>query len=453
MGCGKCDKEDREDAMPIRAAIFDCDGTLLDSMPMWTETCVALLQSYGVADAERVFAEHESLDMDKKCYWYHDHLGIGTSGEALYRELWAMVERAYAERVKPFEGCAAFLEELRAAGVRMVIASSTPTELLRFALEAHGLLGYFDELVFAGDVGRGKEYPDVYLAAQERLETSRTETWVFEDAPFGVRSAARVGFPVVALFNDHDGRDEAFLERWATVVALGYEGLHIADLAACQPHVLHALVVAGSPEPSSSELVARLANEANYVVAADAGVDVLRAAGVTPDAFCGDADSASAEARVWAETTADDIERYPSEKDDTDLGLAIDRAREEAERRGACLRLTVTCAAGGRPDHMLGVWGVLARHADAAPRMVEDGFECRILSREGEPTWQRPGKVGDTVSAIALLGEAQVSETGFRWELDHATLAPLSDLGISNKVTCDECAVTCHSGILAVFAV
>ena len=144
--------------------------------------------------------------------------------------------------------------------------------------------------------------------------------------------------------------------------------------------------------------------------------------------------------------------RYPVEKDDTDLGLAIACAHEEAERRGACLRLTVTCASGGRPDHALAVWGLLARHAEAAPRVAEDGFECRILSREGCPTWRRPTDVGHTVSAIALLGEAQVSESGFRWELDRATLSPLSDLGVSNKVVAEDCVVTCHSGTLAVFA-
>ncbi len=439
--------------MPVRGAIFDCDGTILDSMPMWTETCVELLRNYGVADAERIFAEHESLDMDKKCYWYHDHLGIGSSGDALYRELWAMVEQAYAERVAPFEGCAAFLQELRSAGVSMVIASSTPTEMLRYALGAHGLLEYFDEIIFAGDVGRGKEHPDVYLAAQERLGTPRGETWVFEDAPFGVRSAARVGFPVVAILNDHDGRDESFLQTWATVVSYGYEGLSLASLHDLQPKTFGALIVGGSPEPSSAELVRRLAQKAEYVIAADAGADVLMAAGVTPDLFCGDEDSVSDAVRCWAEANAGFVERYPAEKDDSDLGLAFSLARREAERRGACMRVVVTCVSGGRPDHALGVWGVLARHADVAPRVVEDGFECRILSREGVPVWRRPASVGQTVSAIALVSDAVVSEVGFRWALDHDRLAPLSDLGISNKAVTNECVVSCHAGTLAVFRV
>ncbi len=437
--------------MAIQGAIFDCDGTLLDSMPMWTSTCVGLLRRYGVRDAERVFAEHESLDMDKKCYWYHDNLGIGESGEALYHELWTMVERAYQTEVRPFAGCKAFLDELARAGVPMVIASSTPTALLRAALAAHGLLDYFTELVFAGDVGRGKEYADVYLESQRRLGTPRADTWVFEDAPFGVRSAARAGFPVMALFNDHDGRDEAFLRTWATIVTRGYEDVHPAQLSNLVPHVMKALVINGSPEPSSTELVTCLAKETDWVVAADRGSQVACSAGIDLDLLCGDADSARDEALEWARSVATSERRFPVEKDDTDLALAIACAAEEAERRGSALRLTVTCASGGRPDHALAVWGVLTRYAQAAPRMIEDGFECRILAPEGEPTWHLEAMPGQTISAIALVDNTVVSAQGVRWPLDHVQMPALSDYGVSNRAIDRTCELTCHSGILAVF--
>ncbi len=439
--------------MAIEGAIFDCDGTLLDSMLMWSDACIGLLERYGVRDAPRIFAEHESLDMDKKCFWYHDNLGIGQSGEQLFHELWEDVERAYATRVRPFAGCREFLERMTARGVPMVIASATPTALLEAALEAHGLRQYFDELIFAGDVGRGKEFPDVYLAACERLGTSRSRTWVFEDAPFGVRSAARAGFPVVAVANDHDGRDIGFLERWATTVSWGYADLTPEALDPLGPKVLRALVVAGSPDPSSAGLVRVLGDEADFVVAADAGAGALMEAGVAPDVFCGDQDSVDDEACAWACATAAIVERHPVEKDDTDLGLAVRCARDEAERRGAALRLTLTCASGGRPDHMLGVWGVLAHFAAASPRLVEDGFECRVLSPEGTPSWELTDRVGATVSLVALSPEASVSACGMRWNLDHARLGLLDDLGVSNRATEADACVRCHGGVLAVIRV
>ena len=93
---------------------------------------------------------------------------------------------------------------------------------------------------------------------------------------------------------------------------------------------LAALVVAGSPEPSSPELVARLADEADYVVVADGGADVCRAAGVAPDVLCGDGDSASPEASAWARAAARSCVGFPTEKYATDLALALDCARHEA---------------------------------------------------------------------------------------------------------------------------
>lgn len=437
--------------MPIDAAIFDCDGTILDSMPMWTNSCVGLLRSYGVLDAERVFSEHESLDMFAKCQWYHQHLGIGESAEALYRELWCTVKAAYGNEVSPYEGCESFLRELRASGAPMVIVSSTPTELVRAALRMHGLDKYFDQVIFAGDVGRGKEHPDCYLYAARKLDTARENTWVFEDAPFGIRSAARAGFPTVAILNDHDGRDALFLERWATVVARSYDELSMQRLAGLSARVLRALVVAGSPEPSSADLVARLAGESDYVIAADRGAEVLRVAGKKPDVFCGDEDSVNEASRTWARRTASHTDLHPVEKDDSDLGLAVSYARAKADELGSALRLTVTCAAGGRPDHALGVWGVLAKNADVAPRMVEDAFEAHVLSPSGIATWQIGGVVGALVSVLPLCDEARVTEYGMRWELDEERLGLLSDRGLSNYVVTRDAFVRCEEGTIAVF--
>ena len=439
--------------MAIEGAIFDFDGTLVDSMPMWTDVCVRLLRRYGVEDAERVFAEHESLDMEQKCVWYHENLGIGTSPDQLCDELRGDVSRAYRYEVSRFSGCRCFLEELRARGIPMVIASATPKDLLLEGLEAQGLSEFFQDVVFAGDVGMSKDHPHVYVAACERLGTNRESTWVFEDAPFGVRAAARAGFPTAALFNDHDGRDERFLRQWATVVLYGYEGLSITDLAERSPRVLRALIVGGSPQPSSARLVFELAKRADIVIAADRGVDQLMCAGVVPHVFCGDQDSASVEACAWVRKQAGKVVRHPAEKDDTDLGLCVALAREEADRRGAALRLTFTCVSGGRPDHALAVWGVLARAADALPEIVEDDYTSHVISSLGTPAVHLDDREGSTVSAIALVPDTVASVWGMRWNLDHARMDLLSDLGISNRVTSKSAGYRCHSGVLAVMEV
>lgn len=215
---------------------------------------------------------------------------------------------------------------------------------------------------------------------------------------------------------------------------------------------IHILLVAGSPEPSSPELVAGVAHECDLVVAVDRGAESCRAAGVVPDAFCGDADSIDEETMAWVRESVDDQSVYPREKDDTDLGLAFECAGRLADAADAGeWEAVVTCASGGRPDHALGVMGVLARNVAHAPMLIENDFECLILSPSGRASWSlgEAGR-GKTFSLIPLA-DSVVTEENMYWELDHELLETLSERGVSNLVTTGFARVEVHEGVAAAF--
>ena len=193
--------------------------------------------------------------------------------------------------------------------------------------------------------------------------------------------------------------------------------------------------------------------DSDYVIAADRGAEQLHALGVIPDVFSGDDDSASGVAAAWAHAGVKTDIRFPSEKYATDLALAIDCARHEAARRHARLELTVTCASGGRLDHQLAVVGLLAQNDDVSPRLLEDDFECRLLSPRGSSSWEvgREAVPGTTLSVIALREGTVVSERGVHWELDHHELSLLEDRGVSNVIATKDAVVTCDVGVAAVF--
>ena len=218
----------------ISGAIFDCDGTLLDSMPMWRTAFSDLVGRHGVEATDEMQRHVEPLTLQQSCGWLHEELGLGESGDALYRELTDWVREQYATTVAEMPGARGFLESLAAAGIPMIIATSTPSELVRGALEVHGLDGYFGDIVSTAEVRRGldKEFPDVYLEALERLAVPLPEVWVFEDAPFGVRTARRAGFHVAAIYNDHDGRDESFVHAWADLFSHEYDTLTLDAIRA-----------------------------------------------------------------------------------------------------------------------------------------------------------------------------------------------------------------------------
>lgn len=448
--------------MAFSAAIFDCDGTLIDSMPMWYAVSAELLARHGVADVDRAVVEGEPYPVREMCDFYHEKYVPDASGEELFNELMPEVRRRYETDVRIIDGAREFLEEVARAHIPMVVVSSTSKPEVEAALAAQGLLDFFLGVVSAGSGVGQKDEPLIWEKTLEMLGSTPGETWVFEDAPFNTRVAGSLGIHTVCLLSPHGDRDEAECRDSCDILVHGFGELSVALLDDYEPApelpanapAMETLIVAGSPEPSSTGLVKRLAAGADYLVTADAGAGVLQAAGLSPDVFCGDADSSDAATAAWAHDVARRDIRVTSRKYETDLSLAISCARHEAVRRKCRLKLVVTCASGGRPDHVLGVMGQLLENADILPRLVEDGFTCHVLTAGACPSLSLPrDALGKTLSVISLAAGSVVSERGLEWELDHRELPLLGDEGISNTVVREGAAVECHEGAVAVFII
>ena len=219
--------------MAIDGAIFDCDGTLVDSMPMWHEVVLRLLEAHGLSRDARTRAlleRIEPLSVPDKCDFFAGELSDGSTGAGLLEELRALVRHEYQHSVRPYDGVRELLDSLEAAGVPMAIATSTGEPEVRFLLEVHGLDRYFRGIVSAEDLKLSKTEPTIYRLAQDLVGTPTETTWVFEDAPFGLATAEEAGFPTVCVFNGHDGRDEAFLRAHCRIFSFGYRDVTLDAL-------------------------------------------------------------------------------------------------------------------------------------------------------------------------------------------------------------------------------
>lgn len=200
-------------AAPNVAFIFDCDGTLVDSTPVWRYASPELLRRHGVIVGPEDFAQFGSLALEDECQAYHDIWGVDADGPELYRELSEILVEGYS-KVPPREGLLAFLEHAQAAGIAMCVATSTPAELVQVALDGSGVAPYMEFVTTTGEAGRPKEFPDVYELALSRLEErhghSFDTVWVFEDATFGLKSSGAAAFKRVGVFDPlgHSDREE-----------------------------------------------------------------------------------------------------------------------------------------------------------------------------------------------------------------------------------------------------
>jgi thiamine diphosphokinase len=450
--------------MQVTGAIFDCDGTLVDSMHVWHNVFGAVLPKYGKTIDSDIFDRVEAVSLMGGCQICVDELDLPITAEALYEEFCAYVTDQYQHHVSIIPGAKEFLQELHDAGIPMAVASSTPVREVRAALAAQGIEYLFKTVVSTEDVGGvDKVEPDVYLEALRRLGTDKATTWVFEDAPFGARTAQNAGFPVVALYNDHDGRDPVFMREHSNIFAHTYGELSLLRLQDYERPLtsvpsgekpLEVLVVGGSPEAVSHTTLSTCAQSADYLIAVDHGADVCHAAGVIPQLALGDFDSASAETLSWLKEQQVPCMKFNADKYDTDLALALKSAEYEAIRRDSKLSLTVVSTSGGHLDHQLVVLGLLATWAKtgkASVRVIENDFEMRFLVAGQVDSWQLSAvNAGKKISLVALSEECEVSEAGMKWNLDHQKFTLLGDDGISNIVESDDAWVRCEKGCLLV---
>jgi thiamine pyrophosphokinase len=199
------------------------------------------------------------------------------------------------------------------------------------------------------------------------------------------------------------------------------------------------------------ELARRLPADA-VVIAADSGLDHAFALGLRVDLVVGDLDSVSADALDAAQAAGVAIERFPAEKEQTDLELALERARDWSPGR-----TLVVSGGGGRLDHLVAGLAVLAAPALTGPATTEAPAveawigTARVVAVQGTSRVVITGCAGEYVSLLPVGGAAHgVVTTGLRYPLHGETLSPTSARGVSNELLGTEGAVTLTEGALLI---
>lgn len=194
--------------MNITGAIFDMDGTLIDSLMSWDMLWERMGEHYF---GDRHFRPDEktekalrTLPMKEGAKLLHQNCGVGESGEEAERFCDSFFTQFYIHDVQIKAGVIDYLEYLLQNDVRMCIASAGSRHLLNIAVEKFGLGKYFASIFSCAEIGRGKECPDVYIMAHEFLGTPKESTWVFEDSVVALETATRAGYKTVGIYDRYN---------------------------------------------------------------------------------------------------------------------------------------------------------------------------------------------------------------------------------------------------------
>ena len=187
----------------IDAIIFDLDGTLVDSMWIWTAVDEDYLEKYHLQMPEHFHEKMEGMSYTEVAQYYLDTFpSLTCTLEEIMEEWDDMAHDKYIHMVPEKKGVREFIESMRSQGKKIGIATSNARSLVIDTLRALHMEELFDVVRTACEVGAGKPAPDVYLKVSEEIGVAPERCLVFEDVPMGILAGKNAGMRVCAVEDD-----------------------------------------------------------------------------------------------------------------------------------------------------------------------------------------------------------------------------------------------------------
>ena len=195
----------------MKAAIFDMDGLLLDSEPLWKEAEITVFNSVGVPLTKELCQETVGVRIDGVVrYWYKKFPWQKESLKSVEARILDEVSRLILKDGRLMPGVSETIEALRTANYTLAVASSSPMQLIRAALEKFEVIDFFSVLHSAEFEEKGKPDPAVYLSTISRLGSDPRDCIALEDSVPGVRAAKSAGARVIAVPDPADISNPGF---------------------------------------------------------------------------------------------------------------------------------------------------------------------------------------------------------------------------------------------------
>lgn len=197
----------------IKGAIFDLDGTILDSMKMWRYVGNDYLLSIGIEPSKTLHDELRHMYLWDACDYICQNYETGRTNEQVFSEIKTYISDFYENKARLKEGAAEYLERLKKDGVRICLATATDRALLIPALKRCGILKYFEIIFTCFELKTRKTEPLIYNTAHKFLETPIENTYVFEDVFTAAQTAKNAGFKVVGVYDSMENLKEKELRN------------------------------------------------------------------------------------------------------------------------------------------------------------------------------------------------------------------------------------------------
>lgn len=186
----------------IKGAIFDLDGTLLDSMPIWDTLGEDYLKSIGKEPKKDLKEKISVMSLKQAAEYFISEYGVNLNPTKIMEEFNDMLSNFYYKKAFVKEGAKEFLERLKKKNIKMCVVTATDKVLAQQSLKNNQMLEYFEYIFTCNEMGYGKDSEEIFNEAVKSLGTEKEHTIIFEDALYAIKTAKKTGMPVVAVFDE-----------------------------------------------------------------------------------------------------------------------------------------------------------------------------------------------------------------------------------------------------------
>lgn len=208
--------------MRLQGAIFDMDGTLLDSMHIWDHFGTRFLRELGVEPDPDTEDRVKVMTVRQCARYFRERYQLPQTEQELVDMTNSRVSRFYREEVQPKPDVEKFLSLLKMEGVWMYVATATDREQAEMALNHTGLMRYFRGILTCSEAGAGKDSPVIFEKCLTRLRCRKEDCVVFEDALHAIQTAKNAGFRVAAVYDASAEEDQPEIRRLADYYISSY---------------------------------------------------------------------------------------------------------------------------------------------------------------------------------------------------------------------------------------
>lgn len=208
-----------------RAALFDFDGTLFDSMWVWRNLDENFLRRHGVEPPPDIGKVVRSMTLLQACRYFQREFGLGHSVEEIAAQICDMVRQEYEYAIEPKPGAVRLIGLLQRYARPMAIVTASQEEHVRAALRRVGLESAFARIFTPGNTGLTKATPEIFTRAADALGLPPGECTVYEDSLHAAEAAESGGFQVVGVYESFNQDQWPAMQRLCAACYRSFDDL------------------------------------------------------------------------------------------------------------------------------------------------------------------------------------------------------------------------------------